>query len=85
MTDQDDARTVERVAAISPDGGDRIRDFFARHGGPAAGSETQAARSGATDMRVHAADGYVLHCRWSRVGELSDMSFSEIPPGGAES
>jgi len=82
MPDKDDAQTLQRVASMSPDGADRLRDFFARHGGPAAGSETHAGLAGLTEIRVRAADGYVLQCKWSRSGELSDLSFSEIPPSG---
>jgi hypothetical protein len=65
----------------SPDDGDRIRDFWARHGGPA------ARRSNAGDIvagvsgwsEVYAADGYVLRCEWSRMGSRQEMQFTEKP------
>jgi hypothetical protein len=67
----------------SPDNGDRIRDFWARHGGPA------ARRSNAGDIiagvsgwsEVYAADGYTLRCEWARTGGLREMQFTEKPPG----
>ena len=67
---------------ISPDGNDRIREFLARHGGPAA----RKASTGTTVVglsgwsEVYAADGYTLRCDWSRMGSLQEMKFTENPP-----
>jgi hypothetical protein len=69
----------------SPDNSDRIRDFFARHGGPAARSgnagEPEPGVSGWSE--VYAADGYTLRCDWSRSGTLQKMQFNENPPESA--
>jgi hypothetical protein len=66
----------------SPDNGDRIRDFWARHGGPAArrsnSGDIIAGVSGWSE--VYAADGYTLRCEWSRMGSLQEMQFTEKPP-----
>jgi hypothetical protein len=70
------------VAENSTDNSDRIRDFFARHGGPAArpgnAAETVPGLSGWSE--VYAADGYTLRCDWSRTGDLHKMQFNENPP-----
>jgi hypothetical protein len=76
------------IAENSADNSDRIRDFFARHGGPATRSgnagETVPGLSGWSE--VYAADGYTLRCDWSRMGDLQKMQFNENPPhSGAES
>jgi hypothetical protein len=66
----------------SADSGDRIRDFWARHGGPASrraeAGEIVAGLSGWSE--VYAADGYVMRCEWSRVGGLQEMQYIEKPP-----
>jgi hypothetical protein len=71
------------VAENSADNGDRIRDFFARHGGLSARSgtagDTVPGISGWSE--VYAADGYTLRCDWSRTGDLQKMQFNETPPG----
>jgi len=70
----------------SSDSEDRIRDFFARHGG--AGSATprkecdEAGVSGWSE--VYAADGYVLRCDWTRMGSREEMRFCEIAPGSGK-
>jgi hypothetical protein len=70
---------------ISPDSNDRIREFLARHGGPAA----RKASTGTTVVglsgwsEVYAADGYTLRCDWSRMGSLQEMKFTENPPSRA--
>jgi hypothetical protein len=65
----------------SPDSSDRIRDFWERHGGPAArrsdAGESAAGSSGWSE--VYASDGYTLRCDWSRVGELREMQYTERP------
>jgi hypothetical protein len=66
----------------SADNGDRIRDFWARHGGPAArrnnAGDIIAGVSGWSE--VYAADGYTLRCEWSRIGSRQQMQFTEKPP-----
>ncbi len=66
----------------SSDSSDRIQEFLARHGGPAArkgdAGDVVAGISGWSE--VYAADGYVLRCDWSRMGERQEMQFSEHPP-----
>jgi hypothetical protein len=70
------------VDGCAPDSEDRIQDFFARHGGPAArgraGAETVAGMSGWTE--VYAADGHVLRCEWARFGSKQEMQYTEKPP-----
>ena len=67
---------------VSSDSNDRIREFLARHGGPAArkpgGGETVAGLSGWSE--VYAADGYTLRCDWSRMGSRQEMNFTETAP-----
>jgi len=66
----------------SPDNSDRILDFWARHGGPAArrsdAGDTVAGVNGWSE--VYAADGYTLRCEWSRIGSRQEMQFTEKPP-----
>ncbi len=66
----------------SSDGSDRIQEFLARHGGPAArkgnAGDVVAGISGWSE--VYAADGYTLRCDWSRMGGRQEMQFSEQPP-----
>jgi hypothetical protein len=71
------------IAENSPDNGDRIRDFYARHGGPAArqGSAAETVPGVSGWSEVYAADGYTLRCDWSRSGSLHRMQFNENPPG----
>ncbi len=61
---------------------DRIRDFLARHGGPAARSERAgeivAGICGWSE--IYAADGYALRCEWSKIGGRQQMQFIEKPP-----
>lgn len=67
----------------SSDSSDRIQEFLARHGGPAArkgdAGDIVAGISGWSE--VYAADGYTLRCDWSRTGDRQEMQFSEHPPG----
>jgi hypothetical protein len=65
----------------SPDHDDRIKDFFARHGGPGQPvreGENAAGQQGWSE--VYAKDGYVLRCEWSRVGSREEMSYTERAP-----
>jgi hypothetical protein len=70
---------------ISSDSNDRIQEFLARHGGPAARKpstgNTVVGLSGWSE--VYAADGYTLRCDWSRMGSLQEMKFTENPPSRA--
>jgi len=67
---------------VSPDAEDRIRDFFARHGGP--GRAPRRAERSAAGHRgwyeVAAADGCRLRCEWSRAGGRHELKFFEISP-----
>ncbi len=67
---------------ISVDGEDRIADFLARHGGSANRHEREGdmAQHSHGWSDVYAADGYKLHCTWSRVGSMTQMAFTEIAP-----
>jgi len=66
----------------SPDSSDRVQDFLARHGGPAArrgaSGDTVPGLSGWSE--VYAADGFTLRCDWSRTGTLRRMQFTEASP-----
>jgi len=66
----------------SPDSGDRIQDFWNRHGGPATvqskHEETVPGMSGWSE--VYAADGYALRCDWSKMGSKQEMQYVERPP-----
>lgn len=71
----------------SPDYEDRLKDFWARHGG----AGTRADRVGESVRgvqgwsEVYARDGYVLRCDWSAMGSLHEMKYSEIAPSAAAS
>lgn len=65
-----------------PDDEDRVKDFFARHGGPGKAPR----RFGGQDwMRgwseIDALDGHVLRCDWSRMGSREEITYSEVAPG----
>jgi hypothetical protein len=66
----------------TPDDGDRIRDFWRRHGGPGVGNLQKGdiipGISGWTEVR--AADGYILRCDWSRSGGRLELQYIEKPP-----
>jgi hypothetical protein len=78
----DDPGATDDQDDVAPDHDERIRDFFARHGGPGAQSrrkgESPDGMQGWSD--VFAADGYKLQCSWSRLGSRASMQYSEIPP-----
>jgi hypothetical protein len=71
------------AADASPDADERISDFLSRHGGagtPSARDELHpSGDSGWSE--IYAADGYVLRCDWSRIGNREEMQFAELPPG----
>ncbi len=79
---QQDEVTAQGGGDVSPDREERIQEFLARHGG--AGATPQ--RQGGSDLGdrgwcdVYAADGYRLHCEWSRVGSREELKFSEVAP-----
>jgi hypothetical protein len=66
----------------SPDSGERIRDFWDRHGGPAARRSDAGAGAAGTSgwSEVYASDGYTLRCEWSRIGDRREMQYTERPP-----
>jgi hypothetical protein len=70
------------LAGRSSDEGDRVVDFYTRHGGRAARAattgETLAGNSGWSE--AYAADGYILRCDWSRLGDREELAYSEIRP-----
>jgi hypothetical protein len=69
-----------------PDSEDRIRDFWARHGGPAARpSDAREIVAGICGWsEVYAADGCALRCEWSRLGGRLEMQFIEKCPNGGQ-
>ena len=75
----DDPSVNTPVGDISSDKEDRMRDFFARHGGPSGVPlqhvETERGTSGWSE--VYAKDGYALRCDWSSVGGKQEMQFVE--------
>jgi hypothetical protein len=79
---QQDNGTAPADGDISPDSEERIRDFFARHGG--AGSvprrEEKLPSGDGGWYEVHAADGYRMRCEWSSIGSREELKFSEIAP-----
>jgi hypothetical protein len=66
----------------SLDSDERVRDFWSRHGGPAARRRSEgvfvAGNSGWSE--VYAADGYIQRCEWSRLGSKQEMQYTERPP-----
>ncbi len=75
-------REIVAGADTSPDSGERIEDFLARHGGPASrrgdAGDTVAGISGWSE--VYAADGYILRCDWSRFGDRQEIMVTELQP-----
>jgi hypothetical protein len=70
----------------SPDHDERIKDFFARHGGPGRRGIRNVQASGGVQgwSEAHASDGYVLRCDWSTFGNREEMQYSEIAPKAKE-
>jgi hypothetical protein len=74
---------IHTVPAMdSPDHDERLKDFFARHGGPGPGSTRRGQSAGGVEgwSEVYASDGYVLRCDWSKLGTRDEMEYSEIAP-----
>jgi hypothetical protein len=68
----------------SPDHDERIKDFFARHGGPGSAPACEGQSAGGVQgwSEVYAGDGYALRCEWSTFGSRETMKYSEIAPRG---
>jgi hypothetical protein len=68
----------------SPDHDDRLKDFFARHGGPGDRALRQGQAAGGLQgwSEFYAGDGYALRCEWSTFGTREEMKYSEIAPAG---
>jgi hypothetical protein len=66
----------------SPDHDERLKDFFARHGGPASRSVRRGQSVGGAQgwSEAYASDGYILRCDWSTFGTRDEMKYSEIAP-----
>jgi hypothetical protein len=75
----------EAARVESPDYVERIKDFFARHGGPGnrANRDGESAEGMQGWSEVYAGDGYVMRCDWTRFGNREEMKYSEIAPGAA--
>jgi hypothetical protein len=79
------ADATELGEGESPDSEERIRDFFARHGGVGSRATRQEAVEPSVRgwSEVYAADGYTLRCDWSRAGSRKELTYSEMPPRSA--
>ncbi len=79
---QQDDRSAPPDGDVSPDREERIEEFLARHGGPGATPKREggSASGGGGWYDVYAADGYRLHCEWSRMGSREELKFSEVAP-----
>jgi hypothetical protein len=59
---------------------ERTRDFLARHGGPGKPARRGQSSGGLEGWsETQAADGWVLRCDWSRLNEVEEIKYSEIP------
>lgn len=76
----------ESLEDASPDHEERLKDFFARHGGPGSGGIRRSDSSQDVQgwSEADAGDGYVLRCEWSTFGTRKEMTYSEIAPKGRE-
>jgi hypothetical protein len=64
-----------------PDDEDRIRDFYARHGGAGNAPRRFASQGGLQGWsEIEARDGHVLRCEWSRFGSREEIAYSEVAP-----
>jgi hypothetical protein len=66
----------------SPDHDERIKDFFARHGGPGSLAPRKGNSAGGVQgwSEVYAGDGYTLRCDWSSLGSQEKMTYLEVAP-----
>ena len=76
------AHSVQSMEDASPDHDERLKDFFARHGGPGPRGIRRGQSSGGVQgwSEAFASDGYVLRCDWSTFGTLDEMKYLEIAP-----
>jgi hypothetical protein len=74
--------SVQSMEDASPDHDERLKDFFARHGGPGPNGIRRGQSTGGVQgwSEAYANDGYVLRCDWSTFGTLDEMKYSEIAP-----
>jgi hypothetical protein len=79
---QQDNGTTPADIDVSPGSEDRIRDFFARHGGTGSTPrrEEKLPSGDGGWYEVHAADGYRLRCEWSCIGSREQLKFFEVAP-----
>jgi hypothetical protein len=75
---------MHKMKDLSPDHDERLKDFFARHGGAGTRPIRQGQSAGGLQgwSEVEASDGYALRCEWSTIGTLDEMKYSEVPPTG---
>ncbi len=78
----DDERTELDQIEPPPDYEERVKDFFARHGGPARTPRRFGGPQGGLQgwSEIEAGDGHVLRCDWSRMGSLQEINYSEVAP-----
>lgn len=76
------APTVQLMEDFSSDHDERLKDFFARHGGPGPRGIRRGQSAGGVQgwSEAQATDGYVLRCDWSTFGTRDEMKYSEIAP-----
>jgi hypothetical protein len=73
---------MDASADRSPDHEDRLKDFFARHGGASVRPMRRGQLAGGTQgwSEIYANDGHTLRCEWSTFGSREDMKYTEIAP-----
>jgi len=76
------AHSVCAMEDASPDHDDRLKDFFARHGGASTRPMGKGQSGGGVQgwSEVYANDGYALRCDWSTFGSREEMNYSELAP-----